>query len=151
MDQLTPFQVYLLEKLDFEPNTFEVYQGGRMINHGRTSMKIRVRAVNRDSVSQDNIVVAIEDNDLSNIMASTASFDVIMTLHDRLIAYILPRHSNIDDIMFTTFKWVVSYTRDEKHFEDREPLCMCMFTENGRVVKMSFKVYSPETLIELLI
>lgn len=151
MDQLTPFQVYLLEKLDFEPNTFEVYQGGRMINHGRTSMKIRVRAVNRDSVSQDNIVVAIEDNDLSNIMASTASFDVIMTLHDRLIAYILPRHSNIDDIMFTTFKWVVSYTRDEKHFEDKEPLCMCMFTENGRVVKMSFKVYSPETLIELLI
>jgi len=26
-----------------------------------------------------------------------------------------------------------------------------MFTENGTVVKMSFKVYSPETLIELSI
>jgi len=28
---------------------------------------------------------------------------------------------------------------------------MSMFTENGTVVKMSFKVYSPETLIELSI
>lgn len=74
-----------------------------------------------------------------------------MTLHDRFIAYILPRHSNIDDIMFTTFKWVVNYTRDKKYFENREPLCMSMFTENGKVVKMSFKVYSPETLIELSI
>ena len=53
--------------------------------------------------------------------------------------------------MFTTFKWVVNYTRDKKHFENREPLCMSMFTENGKVVKMSFKVYSPETLIELSI
>lgn len=151
MDQLEPFKVFLLERLDFCPNLFEVYQDGRMVNCGRTSMKIRVRAVNWDSVSQDNIMVAIEDNNLSNIMASTASFDVIMTLHDRFIAYILPRHSNINDIMFTTFKWVVNYTRDKKHFENREPLCMSMFTENGKVVKMSFKVYSPETLIELSI
>lgn len=151
MDQLTPFQVYLLEKLDFEPNTFEVYQGGEMVDCGPTSMKIRVRAVNRDSICQDNIWVTIEDNNLLDRLDSISSFDLVMTLHNRFIAIILPQQSNIDDVMFTAFRQAVNCTRDEKSFEDREPLCMCMFTENGRVVKMSFKVYSPETLIELSI
>lgn len=151
MDQLEPFKVFLLERLDFCPNLFEVYQGGRMVNCGPTSMKIRVRAINWTSICQDNIMVAIEDNNLSDIMDSVASFDMVMTLHDRFIAIILPQQSNIDDIMFTAFRQAVNCTRTEKTFEDKESLCMCMFTENGRVVKMSFKVYSPETLIELSI
>lgn len=151
MDQLEPFQVFLLERLDFAPNSFEVYQGGRLINRGHTSMKIKVMANNKSIVCQDNIRITIEDNNLSNILNSTAFFDVVMTLHDRFIALILPEQSNIDDIMFETFKHIVSCTRDEKHFRDKEPLCMSMFTENGNVVKISFKVYHPETLIELLL
>lgn len=149
MDQLEPFKVFLLEGLDFAPNFYEVYQGGSMIDHGCTSMKISVRSNNKYEVCQDNIRLFIQNNNLSSILDSTALFDMVMTLHDRFIAVILPKHSNIDDIMFSTFKWAVNYTREEKYFKDREPLCMSIFTENGNVVKVSFKVYSPETLIEL--
>lgn len=149
MDQLKPLQVFLLERLDFTPNSFEVYQGGRLINRGLTSMKIKVRANNKSIVCNNNIQISIENNNLSNILDSTAFFDIVITLHDRFIALILPEQSNIDDIMFKTFKWAVSCTRDEKHFKEKEPLCMSIFTENGKVVKMNFKVYFPETLIEL--
>lgn len=149
MDQLSPLQVFLLERLDFAPSLFEVYQGGRLVNRGLTSMKITVRANDKSVVCQDNIRIAIENNNLSNILDSTASFDIVMTLHDRFIALILPEQSNVDDVMFETFKFAINCTRGEKHFKAKEPLCMSMFTENGNVVKMSFKVYSPETLIEL--
>ena len=112
-------------------------------------MKIKVMTNNKSVVCQDNIRITIEDNNLSNILNSTAFFDIVMTLHDRFIALILPEQSNIEDIMFKTFKYAISCTREEKHFKEKEPLCMSIFTENGDVVKMSFKVYSPETLIEL--
>lgn len=151
MDQLTPFQVFLLERLDFSPNSYEIYQGGKLIKNGATSMEIKVRAIEKNSIAQDNLRVSIENNNLSDILDSTASFDMVMTLHDRYIAVVLPEQTNINDIMFTTFPMVVKYTRFEKFFKDKEPLCMSMFTENGNVVKMSFKVYSPETLIELSI
>lgn len=152
MDQLTPFQIFLLERLDFSPNRFEIYQGGKLIKSGYTSMEIHVRSKNNSThVAEDNVRVSIENNNLSNILNSNAAFDMVMTLHDRFIAFILPRKTNRNDIMFTTFSTVVSYTREEKNFEGKEPLCMSMFTENGNVVKMSFKVYSPETLIELSI
>ena len=151
MDKLTPFQVFLLERLDFSPNTYEVYQGGSLVKRGFTSMKIRVRAIEKNSIAQDNLRVSIEDNNLSEILDSLASFDMVMTLHDRYIAVVLPEQTNINDIMFNTFPMVVQYTRQEKYFQDKEPLCMSMFTDNGNVVKMSFKVYTPETLIELSI
>lgn len=151
MDQLEPFKVFLLDKLDFAPNSYEVYQGGKEIDRGHTSMKIRVRSCDKTSVSQDNIHVSIENNNLSTILEDTASFDLVMTLHDRFIAIILPERSNIDDTMFALLKCVVNTTRKEKNFRNKEPLCMSMFTENGNVVKISFKVYSPETLIELSI
>lgn len=149
MDRLEPFKIFLLESLDFAPNSYEIYQGGRLIDQGYTSMKIKVKAHNKNLVCQDNIRVTIEHNNLSNILDSSALFDMVMTLNDRFIALILPEQSNIDDIMFTSFKYFVNCTRDEKYFNDKEPLCMSMFTEHGNVVKMSFKVYSPETLIEL--
>lgn len=114
-------------------------------------MKIKVRAIEKNSIAQDNLRVSIECNNLSEILDSSASFDMVMTLHDRYIAVVLPEQTNINDIMFSTFPMVVQYTRHEKYFKDKEPLCMSMFTENGTVVKMSFKVYSPETLIELSI
>ena len=104
MDQLEPFKVFLLEGLDFAPNFYEVYQGGSMIDHGCTSMKISVRSNNKYEVCQDNIRLFIQNNNLSSILDSTALFDMVMTLHDRFIAVILPKHSNIDDIMFSTFK-----------------------------------------------
>ena len=151
MDKLEPFKVFLLEKLDFAPNSYEVYQAGRLIDYGYTSMRIKVQSRNKSTVSQDNILVFIENNNLSSILDNTASFDMVMTLHDRFIALILPEQSNINDVMFSTFKFAVNCTRKEKHFCDKEPLCMSMFTENGNVVKLSFKVYSPETLIELSI
>lgn len=151
MDQLEPFKIFLLEKLDFNPNRFEVYQGGKLVNSGRTSMQIKVNAINKNIVSNNNIKVVIENNNLSNLLDSVASFDMVMTLHDRFIALILPEQSNIDDIMFSTFKYAINCTRREKNFNDKEPLCMSLFTENGKVVKVSFKVYSPETLIELSI
>lgn len=151
MDQLEPFKVFLLERLEFAPNSYEVYQGGQLIDRGYTSMNIKVRSSSKNTVSQDNIKVFIENNNLSSRLNDIASFDIVVTLNDRFIAIILPQVSNIDDVMFTTFRWVVKCTRKEKNFRDKEPLCMSMFTENGRVVKMSFKVYSPETLIELSI
>lgn len=149
MDQLEPFKVFLIESLDFSPNSYEVYQGGKLIDRGCTSMNIRVRSCCKNSVQQDNIRVFIDNNNLSSILENMASFDIVMTLQDRFIALILPEISNIDDVMFTTFRWIVNCTRKEKNFREKEPLCMSMFTDNGRVVKMSFKVYSPETLIEL--
>lgn len=149
MDQLTPFQVFMLERLDFSPSRYEVYQGGKLIDSGFTSMSIHVRAKDKTVVANDNIVVSIIDNNLSHILNSNSSYDIVTTLHDRFIALILPQRSNINDIMFQTFSWAIKHTRSFKNFADKEPLCMSMFTQNGKVVKMSFKVYSPETLIEL--
>lgn len=98
MDQLTPFQVFLLERLDFAPNSFEVYQGERLINRGHTSMKIKVMTNNKSIVCQDNIRITIEDNNLSNILNSTAFFDVVMTLHDRVITLISSLSERIADL-----------------------------------------------------
>lgn len=151
MDQHKPFQVFLLEQLDFSPNRYEIYQDGRLQENGTTNMTIRVRSLNKMVVAMDNIQVNITNNNLSRLLDSKSSYDVVMTLHDRFLALILPRKSNIDDMMFHTLSMVTQYTRQSKRFADKEPLCMSMFTSNGRVVKVSFKVYSPETLIELYV
>ena len=66
MDQLEPFKVFLLERLEFAPNSYEVYQGGQLIDRGYTSMNIKVRSSSKNTVSQDNIKVFIENNNLSS-------------------------------------------------------------------------------------
>ena len=151
MDQQQPFLTFFIERVDFSPEKFKVYQDGQLKKQGSTSMIIRMRTKNQIPVCQDNIQVSIENNNLTEILDSTALFDTVMSLHDRLIALILPEQTNIQDTMFALFKQVVACTRYEKFFKEKEPICMSIFTDNGYVVKMSFKVYSPETLIELSI
>ena len=111
MDQQQPFQTFFIERVDFSPEKFKVYQDGQLKKQGSTSMIIRMRTKNQIPVCQDNIQVSIENNNLTEILDSTALFDTVMSLHDRLIALILPEQTNIQDTMFALFKQVVACTR----------------------------------------
>ena len=56
MDQQQPFQTFFIERVDFSPEKFKVYQDGQLKKQGSTSMIIRMRTKNQIPVCQDKLL-----------------------------------------------------------------------------------------------
>lgn len=146
MDSYKPFQDFIISAPNyFRPNRYEEYQNGQLISSGNTSMVIEFY-----SNSNGEVICNITSNNLSSKMIST-HFDKCMTLQDRILMLSSPQKSNANILFVTTIRSIIGYTCDKRNYKSNEPVVGSIYTNNGRLVKMSFTMSNPERLMELYI
>ncbi len=143
MDPHQPFQVVQLQPFFFQASHYEEYKAGQMIDSGDTSILVRC------TLMPDNkIKCIIGNNDLySKIMS--CEFDSCISLHDRLLMMSSPEETNADIIVVTMLQNIIGTTCTSKYYQSTEPVVGSIYTDNGRIVKMSFTMANPERLLEL--
>ncbi len=142
MDTFTPFKKFELLSFVFQATRYEEFQGGKRIASGSTSILVNCRV-------GESIKCLIGNNDLhTKIMSCT--FDQCVTLKDRILMITCPVNTNVSIPAISAIRMFVGYTRETKFFSDIEPVVGSIYTDCGRVVKISFTMGNPERLIELV-
>ena len=138
-----PFSQVRPDSFSFEPSRYDEWRGGKKIDSGLTKIK-----VDCTFFDEGNSVVRLLYNDLQNKL-SDCSFDMAVTLEDRVLLFSNPSQSNADILAVTAFKYTFPPSRIEKNYLPTEPVVSSLFFRGGRLVKMTFTMSNPERLIEL--
>lgn len=88
---------------------------------------------------RDNSFVSIFDNPLSEFLLSKIEFGRAICLGERIMFYSTPESTNVQNTTLAMLPAIVGYTREQKFYEDNEPIAASIFTINQSVVKMSFR------------
>lgn len=146
MDSFQEFQeITIRAKNYFYPSFYEEYEAGRMVSKGNTTMKIEFY-----SDVDGSVVCNISSNDLPGKLTS-ARFDKCITLHDRILMLSCPQKTNANILAVTMMRATVGVTCLERNYKCNEPVVGSLYTDDGRLVKMSFTISNPERLLELYI
>jgi hypothetical protein len=145
MDRFTPFQEVHLDTIIFKPSKYEEYSKGKLISQGYTNSYISIIECN------GIVKTVLIDNDIVDKISTESEFDFCLTLEDRIQLTILPKKTNVEDILFQYMKHTIDYTREEKYFNSKDPIAVHIFTQNMIVIKMTFKMTNPERIIEFTI
>lgn len=144
MDSFQEFQeITIRAKNYFYPSFYEEYEAGRMVSKGSTAMKIEFY-----SDIDGSVVCNISSNDLSGKLSS-ARFDKCITLHDRILMLSCPQKTNANIMVVTMMRAAIGVTCLERNYKRNEPVVCSLYTDDGRLVKMSFTMSNPERLLEL--
>lgn len=145
MDTFEPFKEFQFKNIILPVKRYEEYSNGKLLSSGTTSLTIVIEQLH------DKIAVHLVENTLTTRIISEFEFDLFITLNDRLQLTIFPQETNVEDVLFTQLKWVISHTRKKKDFTSLEPIVGHVFTDNMNIVKVTFKMSNPERLIEFYI
>lgn len=63
--------------------------------------------------------------------------------------YSTPATTNVQNTTLALLSSIIGYTREQKNYEDNEPVVASIFTINQNVVKMAFSLANPDRLIEI--
>lgn len=144
MDRYNTMQYVRLSDMTFRPHQYVEYSGGHVKSQGLTNLSISI-----SSDASGEIKVALLGNDITKKISSSFIFDKCLTLDDRLLMFISPKKTNTDILVLNTLNAIgIPHTRFLKLFSSIEPVVGSIFTENGRIVKISFTISGPERLIE---
>lgn len=69
-------------------------------------------------------------------------------LPDRIMFYTTAVNANVQNTTLVMLSSTVGYTRENKIYEENEPVVASVFTINQSVVKISFSIANPDRLIE---
>ena len=137
-----PFKQVRLDSFSFEPSRYEEWQGGQKIASGSTTVKIFCTFS-----EEGNSVVELFTNDLRS-KVSDCSFDMAVTLEDRILLCSNPSQSNADIVATGIISMLFPSSGNIKFYEPNEPVVSSLFFQGRRLVKMSFTMCNPERLIE---
>lgn len=144
MDTYKPFLNFKLSgMLTFQSSQYEEYQNGQLIDSGKTTILVKLSPSEGEKIN-----CLIGYNNLYEKLSS-CSFDRCITLHDRLLMFVNPEVTNADIPVAAMLSSLIGYTRGEYYFDSIEPVVGSIYTENSRIVKMSFTMSNPERLIEI--
>lgn len=127
----------------FEPSHYEEWQGGQKIDSGSTATTIYCTFF-----EEGNSVVDFFINDLQS-KVSDCSFDMAVTLEDRILLCSNPSRSNADILATGIISALFPSNGNIKFYEPDEPVVASLFFQGRRLVKMSFTMCNPERLVEL--
>ena len=125
MDKFPFFLPVKLNSFSFEPSRYDEWQGGKKINSGLTKIKIECTFF-----EEGNSAVKLVNNDLQSKL-SDCSFDMSVTLEDRVLLLSDPSQLT------------------ENNYWPTVPFASSLFSQGGRLVKMTFTMSNPDRLIEL--
>lgn len=150
MDTYNSIQLVSLHDFTFTPTMWSEYQGGKLTSQmKKTHVVIKCNKQGRSLLRSERYLFTIESSDSQLMIAPQFEFDRCITSNDRLLCYILPRTTNAEAPVLWTLPAIgIPYTREKKVFSQDEPCAGSIFTEKGRIVKVSFTFGNPERLIE---
>lgn len=143
MGSHSPFHTVELRPFFFQASRYEEYEAGQIINSGETTILVRC------TIMPDNRIKCIIGNNDLNARLMSCEFDTCISLHDRLLMMSSPQVTNADIIVVTMLQNIVGTTCETKYYHSSEPVVGSIYTDNGRIVKMSFTMANPERLIEI--
>lgn len=147
-DEWPAMQDFTFQEFSFIGNHYEMWEGGNKIRSGESKFVIRYTC-NGEEQNCTTIDVSIFDNPISNILLSNQSFDRAICLGDRILLYITPAITNVQNTTLTMLSSIIGYTRDRKRYKSNEPVVASIFTINRSIVKVSFSLANPDRLIEI--
>lgn len=146
-DSFEPFKRLNIQTFSFNPNRFEIWQSGKMIDSGKTNQPIK--ATEFQSESGSGALITIRDPSLFQRISPQNDFDIFITGNDRLQLVKVPGSGNGDENMgILMFKMTIGATRNHTDFRPNEPYCCNLFLKEGILSKMTFSFSSPEKLME---
>lgn len=142
-DRFKPFQRLRIQPFFFYPSRYEVWQKGKIVKQKSVTGKIDGQLFN------NMLRVDFADIDDENEIQNGTCFDIFITQIDRLLLATIPSNEEFGEHDgLTSMRTLIGATRPEKKFSDLEPYCCSLFTQNGRISKISFSFSNPAKLLE---
>lgn len=137
-DEWPAMHNFTFQEFSFRGRNFEMWEAGRIIRSGVFNANIHC-IYNGGVYNPTSIEVSIFDNPLSEFLLSKIEFDRAICLGERIMFYSTPESTNVQNTTLAMLSSIVGYTREQKFYEDNEPIAASIFTINQSVVKMSFR------------
>ncbi len=147
-DEWPAMQDFTFQEFSFKGSNYEMWEAGRKIRSGVFNVSIHC-ICNGGVYNRTSIDVIISDNPLSELLSSKMRFDRAICLGERIMFYSTPATTNVQNTTLALLSNIIGYTREQKNYEDNEPVVASIFTINQSVVKMSFSLANPDRLIEI--
>lgn len=135
------------KELNFSATTFSEYTENGIASSGACELNLHIKAIH-DSNNKISKLITNISTDLYKKIPTQFELDTITSLNDRVILLILPSKTDVNDVMFNTFRWTNKPTRGEYNFSQNEVAALSIFTEDNIIVKVSLKFIKPNKLIE---
>lgn len=142
-DEWPAMQDFTFQEFSFRGNNYEMWEAGRKIRSGKSNFNIHC-VCNGGVHNCKSIDVNISGNPIPDILLSTQSFDKAICLGERIMFYITPETTNVQNTTLAMLSSIIGYTRSSKHYEYNEPVVASIFTINRSVVKISFSLANPD-------
>ncbi|MBS1573348.1 MAG: hypothetical protein JST62_13210 [Bacteroidetes bacterium] len=135
------------------PKSFEIWNGGKMQERGKTNSSFGVKKVKVKNPEMDNIEVRLSSDLRSLTLPNFASFDMAIRTSDRYLMAVLPLNSNVEfNLAYKAFLGNFPFrTRNRKTFSKYEPNTCSLFFIKGVPSKITFGLPMAEILVEFSI
>ena len=147
-DEWPAMQDFTFQEFSFKGSKYEMWQAGRIVRSGVANPSIHC-ICNGGVHNRTSIDVNISGNPLPEVLMSNLRFDRAICLPDRIMFYSTPAKTNVQNTTLAMLSSVIGYTRDNKFYEDNEPVVASVYTISQSVVKISFSLANPDRLIEI--
>jgi hypothetical protein len=114
------------EAFQFDYKRFEVWQGGKCIQSGESKSNIKT------AISNGNLIVEINDENVNEYIIKRFSFGEISTNGNRVM-------------------WSKDIFNNSRTSEYNNPDISSLFYKQGKLVKVTYTIHNPNTLIEFYI
>ena len=145
-DKFEPFKRLQKQDFAFRPTSYETWQGGKMVDSGKTNSIINAKVVSVDG--DEKMEVTFNDSKLNNELVNINIFDEFVTSNDRLQLITIPNETNSQNMGIHMFQMIIGATRHQKNFNSNEPYCCNLFLLKGKIAKVTFSYSNPEKLVE---
>lgn len=149
MDRWPSFQTFTFREFSFPAERYQEYVAGCLVNSGYINCEIVFKQHNNGNYFQGGLItVQIKGNPLTDKILSSFEFDNCVTMGDRLMMYIAPRQTNVNEPPLLMIASLMGLTRERKEYAPNEPTVGNVFTTNQQIARVAFKFANPVRLIE---
>jgi hypothetical protein len=157
-DQFTPFIPLVPGPFTFHSTRYELWKHGQKISQGSTPTKVEALLSPVSDSDINRYYVQINNPELHNTVVENNVFLIFTTQKDRIMLLNLPRNASRDTQGLSNLRsflpstgigsdlpssyWPVSLDKNQ-------PYCCSLFYQTKKLVKITFSINEPETLLEL--
>jgi hypothetical protein len=138
--------------LQFKPTRFEVWRNGQKIESGRTTspepISLKLETNSQGILGVNQIRVTHTEPQLYDFSRYENWFDIHGTQGNRQILTTVPTETNAKCVGMVAMQHRWPHSRYSYQFKPNEPFTCSLFTVKGQLVKLTFSLDNPETLVE---
>ena len=157
-DQFAPFIPLVPGPFTFHSTRYELWSDGKKISQGRTSTKVKAQLSPISDNDINRYYMQINNPELHNIVVENNVFLIFTTQKDRIMLLNMPRNASRDSqglrnvrsfLPSTGIGSDVPQSYWPASLGKNQPYCCSLFYQTKKLVKITFSINEPETLLEL--